>query len=196
MKGKFPLFPSWARTNRCQSLALHYGDAAHELEHRILARGLIRPPRDASLGRVAATKQVVHIADIRTIPSYVERNPFVVTPAQSVLIDVGNILTGGGSSHQQTQNAPDQTQADAGGASDQTRRLVSAVLGSTEVVWGKMFQASGEQYEPPILVMFSGVTRSGCGFAQSAMGPFYCPLDHKVYLDTSFFQDLERRFRG
>jgi uncharacterized protein len=113
-----------------------------------------------------------------------------------VLIGIGDILTGGGGSQQQTQNAPDQTQADAGGVSDQTKEMVSAVLGSTEVVWGKIFQESGEQYEPPTLVMFSGFTRSGCGFAQSAMGPFYCPLDRKVYLDTSFFQDIERRFRG
>jgi predicted metalloprotease len=114
----------------------------------------------------------------------------------SVLIGAGDVLTGGGRSQQQTQNAPDQTQADAGGASDQTKEMVSAVLGSTEVVWGKMFQESGKQYEPPTLVMFSEVTRSGCGFAQSAMGPFYCPLDRKVYLDTSFFRDLERRFHG
>jgi predicted metalloprotease len=74
--------------------------------------------------------------------------------------------------------------------------FVSAVLGSTEAVWGKIFAANGKTYEPPTLVMFSGATRSGCGFAQSAMGPFYCPIDHKVYLDTSFFRDLERRFRG
>jgi predicted metalloprotease len=114
----------------------------------------------------------------------------------SVLIGAGDVLTGGGRSQQQTQNAPDQTQADAEGASDQTKEMVSAVLGSTEVVWGKMFQESGKQYEPPTLVMFSEVTRSGCGFAQSAMGPFYYPLDRKVYLDTSFFRDLERRFHG
>lgn len=114
----------------------------------------------------------------------------------SVLIGAGDVLTGGGRSQQQTQNAPDQTQADAGGASDQTKEMVSAVLGSTEVVWGKMFRESGNQYEPPTLVMFSEATRSGCGFAQSAMGPFYCPLDRKVYLDTSFFRDLERRFHG
>ena len=114
----------------------------------------------------------------------------------SVLIGAGDVLTGGGRSQQQTQNAPDQTQADAGGASDQTKEMVSAVLGSTEVVWGKMFRESGNQYEPPTLVMFSEATRSGCGFAQSAMGPFYCPLDHKVYLDTSFFRDLERQFHG
>lgn len=114
----------------------------------------------------------------------------------SLLIGGADILTGGGSTQQQTQNAPDQTHADAGAPSDQTKELVTAVLGSTEVVWKKLFQESGEQYEPPTLVMFSGLTRSGCGFAQSAMGPFYCPLDRKVYLDTSFFNDLERRFRA
>jgi uncharacterized protein len=73
---------------------------------------------------------------------------------------------------------------------------VSAVLGSTEAQWQKIFAQYGKTYEPPTLVMFSGATRSACGFAQSAMGPFYCPNDRKVYLDTSFFQDLERRFRA
>ena len=58
------------------------------------------------------------------------------------------------------------------------------------------FAQAGQKYEPPTLVMFSGATRSGCGLAQAAMGPFYCPTDQKVYLDTSFFQDLERRFRA
>ena len=75
-------------------------------------------------------------------------------------------------------------------------RFVSAVLGSTEVQWADIFAQSGKAYKPPTLVMFSGATQSGCGFAKSAMGPFYCPLDKKVYLDTSFFQDLERRFRA
>ena len=92
-----------------------------------------------------------------------------------------------------------QQQSDAGSAgapSDAMGHFVSAVLGSTEVQWTAIFAQAGKQYEPPTLVMFSGATQSGCGFAQSAMGPFYCPIDHKVYLDTSFFQDLERRFRG
>jgi uncharacterized protein len=70
------------------------------------------------------------------------------------------------------------------------------VLGSTEAEWKEIFAKAGKTYEPPTLVMFSGATRSACGAAQSAMGPFYCPIDHKVYLDTAFFQDLERRFRG
>jgi predicted metalloprotease len=72
-------------------------------------------------------------------------------------------------------------------------QFVSAVLGSTETVWTDIFGQSGRTYKAPTLVMFSGATQSGCGFAKSAMGPFYCPLDQKVYLDTSFFQDLEGR---
>jgi predicted metalloprotease len=75
-------------------------------------------------------------------------------------------------------------------------RFVSAILGSTEAEWKEVFDQAGKSYQPPTLVMFSGATKSGCGFARSAMGPFYCPVDQKVYLDTSFFQDLERRFRG
>ena len=74
--------------------------------------------------------------------------------------------------------------------------FVSAILGSTEVEWKDVFAQAGKTYQPPTLVMFSGATQSACGFAQAAMGPFYCPLDQKVYLDTSFFQDLERRFRA
>jgi predicted metalloprotease len=64
------------------------------------------------------------------------------------------------------------------------------------VEWKDVFAQAGKTYQPPTLVMFSGATQSACGFAQAAMGPFYCPLDQKVYLDTSFFQDLERRFRA
>jgi hypothetical protein len=84
----------------------------------------------------------------------------------------------------------------AGAPSDQMGKFVSAVLGSTEVQWQKILAQYGKAYQPPNLVMFSGATRSACGPAQSAMGPFYCPNDRKVYLDTSFFQDLERRFRA
>jgi predicted metalloprotease len=59
-----------------------------------------------------------------------------------------------------------------------------------------VFEREGQTYRPPRLVMFSGQTQSACGFAQSAMGPFYCPPSREIYLDTAFFQDLERRFRG
>jgi uncharacterized protein len=84
----------------------------------------------------------------------------------------------------------------AGAPGDQMGEFVSAVLGSTEVQWQKIFAQHGKSYQPPNLVMFSGATRSACGFAQSAMGPFYCPNDRKVYLDHAFFRDLERRFRA
>jgi uncharacterized protein len=110
----------------------------------------------------------------------------------SVLIGGAEILTGGGTSQQQSSPTP----REAGAPSDQMGQFVSAVLGSTEAQWQKIFAQYGKTYQPPTLVMFSGATRSACGFAQSAMGPFYCPNDRKVYLDTSFFQDLERRFRA
>jgi predicted metalloprotease len=74
--------------------------------------------------------------------------------------------------------------------------FVAAVLGSTEDAWQKIFQEAGRRYQVPGLVMFAGRTRSGCGAAQSEMGPFYCPNDSKVYLDTAFFQELATKFRG
>jgi uncharacterized protein len=110
------------------------------------------------------------------------------------LIGGAEILSRLGGSQQQSQPAPSQTKAEA--PSDQMSDFVSAVLGSTEGQWKEIFAQAGKTYERPTLVMFSGATRSACGFAQSAMGPFYCPLDQKVYLDTAFFEDLQRRFRG
>lgn len=82
----------------------------------------------------------------------------------------------------------------SGGAPDQMKEFVSAVLGSADVQWTELFAQANSRYQAPTLVMFSGATQSACGFAQSAMGPFYCPLDRKVYLDTSFFEDMRRRF--
>jgi predicted metalloprotease len=113
----------------------------------------------------------------------------------SLLIGGAEILSGGGSSQQQS-SPPGGTGTQAGAPSDQMGQFVSAVLGGTEAQWQKIFAQYGKTYQPPTLVMFSGATRSACGFAQSAMGPFYCPNDRKVYLDTAFFQDLERRFRA
>src|SRR6516165_12765708 len=89
-----------------------------------------------------------------------------------------------------------QQQGPTGTPSDETGKFVSAVLGSTEDVWTDVFASAGKTYKPPTLVMFSGATQSACGFAQAAMGPFYCPNDQKVYLDTSFFRDLQHRFHG
>ena len=70
------------------------------------------------------------------------------------------------------------------------------MLGNTEDVWGKIFQDSGQTYRAPRLRLFSGSVQGGCGFAQAAMGPFYCPNDRRIYLDTSFFADMRQRFRG
>jgi predicted metalloprotease len=103
-----------------------------------------------------------------------------------------SLLIGG--AEQISGGSQTQQQGPTGTPSDETGRFVSAVLGSTEEVWTDVFAHAGKTYKPPTLVMFSGATQSGCGFAQAAMGPFYCPIDQKVYLDTSFFQDLERRF--
>ena len=68
--------------------------------------------------------------------------------------------------------------------------FIRVVLADTEDVWGEIFQSAGKTYEKPTLVLFSGAVRSACGFAQSAAGPFYCPSDHKVYLDLSFYDEM------
>ena len=81
-------------------------------------------------------------------------------------------------------------------ASDETAIFVSKVLASTEDTWNEVFRASGRQYEEPKLVLFSGVTPTACGTGQSAMGPFYCPGDQKVYIDLTFFRELKSRFKA
>jgi len=75
-------------------------------------------------------------------------------------------------------------------------QFVSSILGSTEDVWGAYFRASGQQYEQPKLLLFHGQTHSGCGAASEAMGPFYCPADHRVYLDLDFFHEMDTRFHA
>lgn len=92
---------------------------------------------------------------------------------------------------EQGSQAPDGPQPDDAAAS-----FTRKVLASTEDVWGKIFQEQGSQYQDPTLVMFRGVTSSGCGTAQQAMGPFYCPLDQKVYIDLSFYDELAQRFQA
>jgi len=91
----------------------------------------------------------------------------------------------------QTREAP------RGTPSDEMGRFVSRIRGSTEVVWKDTFEQAGQRYRTPTLVMFSGATRADqCGMAQSAMGPFYCPPDKQIFLDTGFFREVETRFRG
>jgi len=79
-------------------------------------------------------------------------------------------------------------------ANDDMRNFVAVVLAETEDVWNDTFQQAGKTYEEPRLVLFSGAVDSACGMADSAVGPFYCPGDHKVYLDLAFFEELHSRF--
>jgi predicted metalloprotease len=95
---------------------------------------------------------------------------------------------------EQTQQRAPAAPRKKGAPGDNLGQFVSAVLGSTEDRWNEIFNQAGQRYRAPRLVMFSGGTQSGCGFAQAAMGPFYCPPEQAVYLDTSFFQELQRRF--
>jgi uncharacterized protein len=106
------------------------------------------------------------------------------------------LLIGGAEMMSRNGQTQQQTEVTPGTPSDEMGRFVSAILGSTEAEWKEVFDQAGRTYKPPTLVMFTDSIESGCGSAKAAMGPFYCPIDQKVYLDTSFFQDLERRFRG
>jgi hypothetical protein len=88
---------------------------------------------------------------------------------------------------------PGQGTGTADVTTDAGKDFVARVLGSTERVWEPIFQKMGRQYEKPPLVLFSGFVQSACGMAQSAMGPFYCPRDNKVYIDLSFYQDMKNK---
>lgn len=81
-------------------------------------------------------------------------------------------------------------------ADDEMARFVSKVLGSTEETWDQVFREGKSQYQAPKLVLFSDATPTACGTGQSAMGPFYCPGDQKVYIDLSFYRDLKERFKA
>lgn len=110
-----------------------------------------------------------------------------------LLIGGAEIISGGGSQVEMPAPARDRT---TGTPRDEVGVFVSRILGSTEVEWKDIFAKDGKTYRPPTLVMFSGATDARCGPARTAMGPFYCPLDQKVYLDTSFFREIQTRFRG
>ena len=97
-------------------------------------------------------------------------------------IQQGGINTGGSASQ---QNVP---------SNDPQSEFVRAILGDTEDTWHALFKQAGKSYKDPTLVLFSGSVRSACGFADSAVGPFYCPGDQQVYLDLAFFKEMEQRF--
>ncbi len=102
-----------------------------------------------------------------------------------VMLQVGETL----------QSPPASVEQSAGsGRDDDDRRFVAVVLAETEDVWNDVFTRGGRRYQEPKLVLFSGSVDSACGMAGSAVGPFYCPADHKVYLDLAFFDELHNRF--
>ncbi|MGV8914939.1 MAG: neutral zinc metallopeptidase [Kaistella sp.] len=102
--------------------------------------------------------------------------------------DPSSILSSGGNSGAQTE------QRDLNADELKVSEFVSMITAETEQTWSKIFRENGMEYTPPKVVLFESVTQSGCGTAQAAMGPFYCPADQTVYMDMSFFQELQQRF--
>jgi len=100
-------------------------------------------------------------------------------------LDLRPLLGGGGAA------APPQNEQ-AVEPDDEAGRFVDAILVETEDVWGELYRESGETYREPNVVLYSGITQTGCGTGQAQMGPFYCPNDMSVYLDLSFFNQLQR----
>jgi len=110
----------------------------------------------------------------------------------SVLINGAQLVMGGGGGGQMM---PQQAPQASGPPSDESGRFISAVLANTEKVWGEVLpQQTGKSYPLPKLVLYSQQTPTACGAGQRAAGPFYCPLDQKVYLDLGFFDDMQRQF--
>jgi len=104
-------------------------------------------------------------------------------------VDPSVLLQGNSGQPVQQQVPYEEGQAEA-----RMRELVSVVLADTEDTWAQLFAADGSTYQEPKLVLFSGAVQSACGTAQAAVGPFYCPADSKVYIDLSFYEDLQSRF--
>ena len=102
--------------------------------------------------------------------------------------DPSAILSGTGST------APQTEQRDLTAEELKVREFVQMITAENEQSWNKIFQENGMQYQAAKVVMFEAVTQSGCGTAQAAMGPFYCPADQTIYMDMSFFKELEQRF--
>ena len=115
-----------------------------------------------------------------------------------VIILLLNMFLGGGDGSQlpdltgqQQQLSPEQQAAD-----DERAKFVKVVLADTEDVWNELFQQNGSNYAEPTLVIFRGSVQSGCGGASAASGPFYCPADQRLYIDLSFYEELQNRFRA
>jgi len=116
-----------------------------------------------------------------------------------VIFLVIKLLSGGdvsGDIQQQIQNRPQEQTAEEKARDDERAKFVSVVLGYTEDVWDSLFTVSGKQYVKPRLVLFRDQVESACGMASAASGPFYCPGDQEVYIDLSFYEELENRFQA
>jgi predicted metalloprotease len=103
---------------------------------------------------------------------------------------------GGGGSGIQIGPPPSGETGQQGTPADDRGQFVATVLADTEDTWNQVFQSAGQTYEEPTLVLFSSSTSSACGFASAATGPFYCPADHKLYIDLGFYDELARRFQA
>jgi len=97
---------------------------------------------------------------------------------------------------QQVQAPAEAPAGKVGAPADEMGRFVSVVLADTEQTWNTLFRQLGRDYQEPRLVLFTGATPTACGTGQAAMGPFYCPLDQRVYIDLAFYQQLRDRFRA
>jgi predicted metalloprotease len=141
-----------------------------------------RRGQGGGLGRGAGGLGIGAILVVLAISYFTGINP-------AILLGGAQIVAGSGSNAPPPSNAPP--------ANDRMTNLVRHVLGETEVVWAEVLPAQkGIKYTNPKLVIYSGATQSGCGGAQAAMGPFYCPVDQKVYLDMAFFNDMQTKYGG
>src|SRR5215510_3285829 len=117
--------------------------------------------------------------------------------APRILIGGAEILTGGGSQAPSSQQDRPSGPRKTGAPTDEMGSMIAGILGEIDDRWSEIFQASGQNYTGPKIVLFRNATNGGrCGMAQSAMGPFYCPPDRTIFLDTAFFREVETRFRG
>jgi uncharacterized protein len=114
-----------------------------------------------------------------------------------ILIGGAEILTGGAGAPSVQMDRPSSSSPKRGAPQDEMGSMIAGVLGEIDDRWSEIFKAAGQQYVGPKVVLFRNATNGGrCGMAQSAMGPFYCPPDRQIFLDTNFFREIETRFRG
>lgn len=142
-------------------------------------------------------RQSGNVEDRRGMPG----RPVMAGGGIGMLVLIIIVILLGGDPRALIQNLPQQPPPQPGridpevaAADDELKEFVSVVLADTEDVWNQLFQEMGSQYPDPKLVLFSGQTRSACGFASAAMGPFYCPADQKVYIDLAFYDEMKTRF--